>query len=90
MVIVGKRPTGYVINCQGGGESHKFEIEKLDEMVSCPTCGDNASAIDLMTNFIYLRRAVSFGEKETPVAQSVDPVDIANDLIFAKHRGTFG
>ena len=39
MIIIGKRPEGYVVECTAEGGRHAFVVSKLGNRVICPSCG---------------------------------------------------
>ncbi len=80
MIIIGKRPEGYIVECTDGGRRHAFVVEKLGAEVTCPTCGHAEPSFDLASNFVYMRHALKHGNMAAEMlTDPVAPADAADD-----------
>ena len=79
MIIIGKRPEGYIVECTDGGRRHAFVVEKLGAAVTCPTCGHQEPSFDLASNFVYLRHALKHGDMAAEMLTETASVEAAND-----------
>lgn len=61
MLIVDKQGGEYLVECRGTGRRHRFKVRELGYQVRCPNCGHRESAVDLATDFVFMRRAARLG-----------------------------
>ncbi len=91
MMILGKRADGYLIRCEGRGKSHNFVLKTLGAEVCCPTCGRRDPSVVLATDYIFMQhsnqRRLGRAAART---QAANPIDVANDYVFAHRRADFG
>ncbi len=86
MIIIGKRPEGYIVECTDGGRRHAFVVEKLGAAVTCPTCGHEEPSFDLASNFVYMRHALKHGNMAAEMlTDPVAPAEAANDAFLHRH-----
>ena len=91
MMIIGKRADGYLIRCEGRGRSHKFVLKTLGAEVCCPTCSRRDPSVELATDYIFMQHSNKRRLRGAAVAAQADnPIDAANDYVFARRRTDFG
>jgi hypothetical protein len=89
MIITGKRPEGYIVECTAEGERHVFVVKDLGTAVTCPTCGHEEPSLDLASNFVFMRHALKYGKMAAGmVSESVGPVQVANDYLYHRHTAS--
>ena len=89
MIIIGKRPEGYIVECTDKGERHAFLVESLGTAVTCPTCGHEEPAFDLASNFVFMRHALKYGKMAAEMlTESVAPAEVANDGFYHRHTAS--
>lgn len=89
MIIIGKRPEGYIVECTDGGGRHAFVVEKLGATVTCPTCGHAEPSFDLASNFVFMRHALKYGKMAAEMlTESVAQDAAANDGVYRPHTAS--
>ncbi len=86
MIIIGKRPEGYLVECTAEGACHSFVVKDLGTIVTCTTCGHQESSVDLATNYVFMRHALKYGKMAAVMlTEPVEPAEIANDYFYDRH-----
>lgn len=89
MIIIGKRPEGYIVECTAECERHAFVVKSLGTVVTCPSCGHEESALDLATNYVFMRHALKYGKMAAEMlTEPVDPAEVANDYFYDRHTAS--
>ena len=88
MIIIGKRPEGYLLECTAEGACHSFVVKDLGTTVTCTTCGHEESSVDLATNYVFMRHALKYGKMAAEMLTIGPTNETSSPRASAAYSGT--